>query len=159
LQGPDYYLTNFDSQDDEKMRTLLRTVLSLGNGGEILLKVMRNGFLAHESGSDLSIFQTSWHIGNYYWQKFARVGISDNPAPETFRWLPCDPFKGILAGCAGAVPTKEGGDRFDLASFGLRRGSYIWIKDIGKNKNMTSKWPTEGISLDALRFEHAYTNK
>jgi hypothetical protein len=161
LQGPDYSFDLFDDQDDDEMRAHLATVLSLGHGGDILLNVAESGFLRDEPGADFSIFQTTFRVAGskYYWQKFAYVGVSDSAAPETFRWFECDPLKGTLVGCAGAVPTTDGGDRFDLAALGAKDARYIWLKDFGKNKNRPSKWPTEGISLDAVRLTHARSKK
>ena len=162
IQGPDFSLAAFDHSDDTKMHAHMLTVLPLGHGGEILLKVKGNGFVSDEPGFDFSIFQTSFRIvpnANIFWQKFAYVGVSETSAPESFRWFDCDPFKGNLHGCAGVVPTSEGADHFDLAALGLKKIKFIWIKDIGKNKNLPSKWPTEGFALDALRLNHGYTKK
>ncbi len=161
LQGPDYSFDNFDASDDEKMRQHLSTVLPLGNSGMLVLRLGESGFILDTQGIDFSVFQTTFRIAgtDKFWQKFADIGVSEKLEPGSIKWFPCDPKNGVLKGCVGAVPTEEGGDRFDLAALGVGQAHYIWIKDTGSNFNFTSKWPTEGCAIDALRFYHAYTRK
>jgi hypothetical protein len=158
IQGPDYSLANFDSKDDRLMVAHLSKILSLGHGGEIMVKVTGDGFLADEPGFDFALFENSLGRGNQtYMMEFGSVGVSESEEPGSFRWFDCDPRKKVLLGCFGMVPTAEGGDRFDLAEVGVKQARYIWIKDLGISRNWSSKWSTEGCDLDALRFDHAYT--
>ncbi len=158
LQGPDYSFENAASDDEETQSHVLSSVLSLGHGGEIMLKVAKNGYVRNEAGFDFAIFENAFRIAglNLIFHEFAYVGVSDKPTPESFKWFDCKPQQQVLGGCIGAVPTSEGGDKFDLSDVGLERISYIWIRDTGKNKNFPSKWPTEGADLDAVRLYHAY---
>lgn len=158
LQGPDYSFENVSSADGEAMQDILSRVLSLGHGGELMLGIKNNGFLADEPGFDFAIYENAFRIAGtkLIFQEFALVGVSARIEASSFRWFACDPLKKILRGCAGAVPTDEGGDQFDLSEIGLPKVRYIWIKDTGKNKNFSSRWPTEGVDLDGLRLNHAY---
>lgn len=159
IQGPDYSLINFDSGDDQLMLKNLSTVWTLGHGGEILLKVSQSGFVQDDAGADFVLYENPFRQKGirYVYQEFGYVGVSNTADPSSFKWYPCDPTHGVLKGCIGVVPAAEGGDRFDLADVGLKQIKYIWIKDLGNNKNnFHSKWPTEGVDLDAMRFLHAY---
>ncbi len=158
LQGPDYSFENASTDDEETQSHVLSSVLSLGHGGEVMLKVAKNGYVRNEAGFDFAIYENAFRIAglNLIFHEFAYVGVSDKPTPESFKWFDCKPQQQVLSGCVGAVPTAEGGDKFDLSDVGLERISYIWIKDTGKNKNYPSKWPTEGADLDAVRLYHAY---
>lgn len=159
LQGPDYSLEAFNHSDEKLMRRHLSRILSLGNGGEVLLQVAQNGYLLDGPGFDFALFENALTIDRSLniWQEFAAVGVSDSSNPESFRWFQCDPQNSVLIGCLGSVPTAQGGDRFDLAELGLKKIRYIWIKDLGISKNLPSRWPTEGCDLDAVRLYHAYT--
>ena len=151
------------SDDKDSFKKLLSTVVSLGHGGEIMLMVGGNAFLKDKPGFDFVIFENLFRIAgtNLLFQEFASVGVSDRPAPDSFKWFECDPYppRHVLKGCVGAVPTSEGGDQFDLAELGLKEAKYIWIKDLGKNKNFPSKWPTEGADLDAVMLIHAFDSQ
>lgn len=161
IQGPDYSLANIDSGVADQMIKLLSRVLSFGHAGELLLKVSDGGDIEDREGFDFAIYENAFRImgTNKIFQEFGYVGVSESGEPEDFRWFPCDPKAGVVLGCAGAVPTAEGGDQFDLAEVGIKRVRYVWIKDTGINKNFPSKWPTEGLDLDALRFEYAFVQK
>jgi hypothetical protein len=161
LQGPDYSLENIPAEDDARMRTNLMTVLSLGHGGELVLKIKGDGFLLDERGFDFAIYENAFKIPGtkIISQEFAKVGVSEELDSGSVKWFDCEPFKKILSGCAGSVPTAEGGDLFDLAELNMSRVKYIWIKDLGNNKNITSKWPTEGVDIDSVRLNHAYRTK
>lgn len=159
LSGPDYSLEAFDHRNEKLMRQHLSRILSLGNGGELLLQVAQNGYLLNGEGFDFALYENAMTIDRSLnvWQEFGLVGVSDRAEPESFRWFQCDPQNSVLIGCLGSVPTAQGGDRFDLAELGFEKIRYIWIKDIGISKNLPSRWPTEGCDIDAVRLFHAYT--
>lgn len=161
LQGPDYSFETASSDDEDSQKRVLTSVLSLGHGGELMLKVAKEGYVRNEPGFDFAVYENAFRIAGLgiIFQEFALIGVSDKPTPESFKWFDCRPEQQILRGCIGAVPTSEGGDKFDLSDVGLDRISYIWIKDTGKNKNYPSKWPTEGADLDAVRLYHAYSTQ
>ncbi len=160
LQGPDYSMEDYDRNNRSLMLEHLSKVFSLGHGGEIVLKVSGEGKIMSEEGPDLFVFHTAFRLGqtDFYWNKFGRIGFSDQPDPGSFRWLDCDPSAGKLKGCVGLIPTTEGGDSFRLDEIGLESARYIRIKDLGNNQNIKNKFnfPTEGVSIDALRLDHAY---
>ncbi len=156
IQGPDYSLENFDPQNEVAMRDHLATILSLGHGGELILQVAGNGFIQDDGGFDFALYENAFRSDSKYSHEFGLVGVSNDLSPSTFKWFRCDPRNSVLTGCFGAVPTLEGGDQFDIADLGLKQIRYIWIKDLGMNKNKSSKWPTEGCDLDAMRLYHAY---
>ncbi len=164
LRGPDYTFIKVDERDEEAMYALLSRVLSLGHGGELMIKVKDSGYLSDGSGADFKIFENAFRVsGNYVYQEFAEVGVSMSLEPGSFRWFDCNPDQGVLYGCVGAVPSYEGGDLFDLGDVKLEQARYIWIRDLGHNKNLVSKdgprYPTEGADLDAIELIHAYKNE
>lgn len=161
LQGPDYSFSDLSYADDVAMAANLSRVISLGHGGEILIEIDPEGVLVDGPGEDFKIYENAFRIAgtDLIFQEFAYVGVSNSLDKDSFFWYECDPKMGVLFGCAGAVPTAEGGDRFDLAESGMKEVRYIWIKDYGKNKNYPSKWPTEGVDLDAVRLKNATTKK
>lgn len=161
IQGPDYSHASVDANDSSQMKALLSSLLSFGHAGELLLKVKDGGFIVDEPGFDFSLYENAFRIGRTrkIFQEFGLVGVSEVSEPTTFHWFECDPRNGVVRGCFGAVPTDEGGDQFDLAEVGQKKIKYIWIKDLGINKNFPSKWPTEGCDLDALRLFHAYRDE
>lgn len=160
LQGPDYSLEPFNWRDPEEMKAHLSRILSFGHGGELIVKVSGQGYLKDKAGFDFALYENAFRTGSglNIVQEFARVGVS-NTLDGEFYWFPCDPLSNVLSGCLGAVPTSEGGDQFDIAQLGLDEIRYIKIQDLGINKNNTSRWPTEGCDLDAVRLFHAYTQE
>lgn len=160
LNGPDYAFDNFAKSDDMQMIRHLSTVLPLGNDGMLVLQIRDGGTILSKGGPDFTVYQTTFRIDSEtFWQKIARLGVSETLNPKDVRWFPCDPKSGDIKNCVGAVPTDEGGDQFSLADIGVSQARYIWIKDIGYNFDIRSKWPTEGCALDALRIYHAYIAK
>ena len=160
LKGPDYSFDPFPASDSVKMKAHLSTVLPLGNDGSLVLQVGQNGSIVAHDGFDFAVYQTTFRISETdFWQKFSYIGISNTLDSTDVKWFPCAPMQGILIGCVGVVPTDEGGDQFSLASIGVQEARYIWIKDVGFNFDIRSKWPTEGCALDALRIYHGYTTQ
>jgi hypothetical protein len=159
--GPDYDLSNIDPDDDEGLERIKDRVLSFGHGGQMILGVKDNGFIADRPGADFVIYENVFRYGSgKLYQEFAYVGVSETLNPQDFKWFPfCDPRHGAIKDCAGVVPTKDGGDRFDLANIGVRRARYIWIKDWGHNANQAGGINTEGFDLDAIELIHGYTKK
>jgi hypothetical protein len=156
LQGPDFFSSFADNQKQQSMEDILSRVLSLGHGGELMIKVKNNGFIYNKSGFDFAIYENAVKAGNINHHEFAFVGVSDREQPSTFKWFICKPEQNILHGCAGAVPTTDGGDQFDLSEVGLEKVKYIVIRDMGRNKNFSSKWPTEGADIDSIRIYNAF---
>lgn len=140
-----------------------KTVLSLGNGGEIEL-----GFgprrIVDGPGADFIVFENAFYVGgdeeNPY-QELGRVEVSQHG--ETWHAFPCDTEAegpGQWPGCAGWRPVKSfdpyevvpldpevtGGDPFDLADLGLESASYVRI--VGVSDRGTP--PKVGFDLDAV---------
>lgn len=161
LNGPDYSFDNFSATDNEERIAHLQTVLPLGNNGSIILQIRGGGTIQARSGSSFSVYQTTFLIEgtDTYWNKFASLGVSETLNPKDVKWFPCNPDSGNIKNCVGTIPTDEGGDQFNIAEVGLSQARYIWIKDVGNNLDLKSKWPTEGCALDALRIYHAYVTK
>lgn len=156
LQGPDYSMEELEKGDQAGLDRVQAKVLSFGHNGELILGVEGGGVILDEAGPDFVVYENVFPIGGgILYQEFARVGVSDSLADASFRWFECDPERGKLSGCAGVVPTDEGGDAFDLGALGVKAIRYIKIRDWGKN-NDSREINTEGFDLDAVRFIHAY---
>jgi hypothetical protein len=156
LQGPDYSFKNVKNyQSEEEMLPLLTTVLSLGHGGLVVLEL--EGVLSNEPGFDFAVFENAFRRQqkNDIFQEFAHVGVSSTDMHESVKWFPCNPKNNVLIGCAGTVPTIEGGDQFDLSEIDVAEAKYIWIQDVGFNQNWSSKWSTEGADIDAIHLFHS----
>ncbi len=161
LQGPNYSFEEYDFNDPEQIKLHFSTVLPLGNNGTLILKVKNNGVLINKPGFDISIYQTTFRIqdSDSFSQKFAYLGVSNKLDESDVHWFPCAQNTGFLSGCIGVVPTKEGGDKFDLSTIGVQSAQYIWIRDVGSNNTLPSKWPNEGCVIDAVHLHHAFKNE
>lgn len=158
LIGPDYSFDNFSPTDDEQVIRHLSTILPLGHNGLLVLQVSGGGSIFASGGVDFVIYQTTFRIvgTNTLWQKFAYLGVSNELDIQSVRWFPCDPSHKEFSGCVGLLPTEDGGDAFRLSDIGVSYAKYIWIKDIGTNFSMPSKWPTDGCAIDAVHLRSAY---
>ena len=156
IQGPDYSMAQVGIGNQAQVERLREKVLSFGHAGELVLGVKDGGIILDEAGADFSVYENVFAIGGgILYQEFARVGVSETLDEPSFRWFECDPERGNLSGCAGVVPTDEGGDAFDLGTLGLKAIRFIKIRDWGKN-NDSRDLNTEGFDLDAVRYHHAY---
>jgi hypothetical protein len=138
LQGPDYSTADLSQPlpTNYEMRNLLSTILSLGYGGELTLKIAGEGYLADEAGFDFALFENAIRVnGKILVLELGQVGVSYTPDEVSFKWFDCRPSSGVLDGCFGAVPTSEGGDQFDLAAVGLKKIRYIKIRDLSKRNS------------------------
>ncbi len=140
-------------------------VLSLGNGGEIVLAF--DVAIVDGPGADLLVFENAFEIGgdpNSILAEPAEVAVSEDG--ETWTPFPCDPSSLPYAGCAGWRPVyasaerpvdprdpgKAGGDPFDLATIGVKRARFVRIRDA--NKKIPAAAPTAGFDLDAVAALH-----
>lgn len=158
LNGPDYAFDNFSPTDDAQVIRHLSTILPLGHNGLLVLQVNNGGSIFASGGIDFVVYQTTFRISgtNTLWQKFAYLGVSNELNIQSVRWFPCNPSQGEFWGCVGLLPTEDGGDVFRLSDIGVSYAKYIWIKDIGTNFSMPSKWPTDGCAIDAVHLSSAY---
>ena len=138
-------------------------VLSLGNGGEIILG-FKDRVIRDQAGPDFIVFENAfWPQGDqlHPWAELAEVSASADGT--TWVAFPCDAAgdgAGHWASCAGwrpvlqynacvvtpLDPTITGGDPFDLADVGLTEARYVKIRDIGT----TGSAPNAGFDLDAV---------
>ena len=51
------------------------------------------------------------------------------------------------------MPTKKGGDKFDLSTLGVEKVRFIKIKDVGTNFDSRAV-NTEGFDFDAMKVLH-----
>ncbi len=163
VQGPDHSFEMIDSNDNESLERLRAKTVSLGHRGEIVIKIHGDGedqgWLFNRPGPDFVIFENAFRLDqDLIYQEFARVGVAETNAPEEYHWFPCHPEKGDILHCAGAVPTDEGGDQFDLSSLNIYKARYIKIQDTGLNHN-NFEANTEGFDLDALKLIHAFQGR
>jgi hypothetical protein len=176
LESVDFSFKNTTALDREKrkeeLRVLRSRVLTLGHGGVIVIKIAGGGRIIDGGGEDFAIFENALYAKPLSFLEFAEVGVSMSSDVGSAKWFVCNP-PGELAGCVGAVPSRLGGDLFDLAKIGVSEARYIFIKDRGNNANrqpqpepgeeefermLADLYPTEGVDLDAVRLFHAFSN-
>ena len=143
IQGPDY---SFD------WGSFRDRVVSFGDEGQMIFEVDGGKTLIDGAGFDFVVYENVFknlRNGKYY-QEFAKIGVAMENVPEAYVWFPCNPTAGLLSGCAGAVPTSMGGDRFDLTRIGVTQAKFLKISDLGINQSFSEG--TEGFDLDAVRW-------
>lgn len=162
VTGPDLDLSeNPKPNEIEKIEAIRARVLSLGHGGEVTLEVSDGGYIVDEAGPDFYVFENVMRLQSnpsVYFNEFAAVGVSEVNEAQSYKWFPCNPAQKILKSCAGIVPTREGGDAFDLGELGLTKVRYIKIRDTNTNFHPYNKAAqfTEGFDLDAIRIKNGY---
>lgn len=131
-------------------------VLSLGNGGEVVLELTDLG-LVDGPGVDLLVFENPFGA----FTETGVVAVSDDGT--TWHEFPCaaSDRAGGFPGCAGVRPVYAnpdtgvsatdpavaGGDAFDLATLGVSRARFVRIRDSGANGYGGT---SGGFDLDAL---------
>jgi len=157
IMGPDFIFV--DHRDPDGIAMIRSKVVSFGHNGEMVLEV-EGGEIIDQPGPDFVIYENVFRHGRAgIHQEFALVGVAMENHPDNFQWFDCSPKLKVFKGCAGAVPTEEGGDTFDLAEKNIKRVKYIKILDVGYNKNFGNGVNTEGFDLDALKLENAYKRR
>ena len=139
-------------------------VLSLGLGGEIILK-FEQGVVVDAPGVDFTIFENAfvYRISgeDRLYAEPGEVAVSR----DGFTFIPF-PFDSLsLKGCAGVTPTHgdmdpgnpevSGGDGFDLAELGIDSIRFIRIRDVSVILKENSSHPfyditVNGFDLDAV---------
>jgi hypothetical protein len=141
-----------------------KQILSLGLGGEILLRFDRH-LIVDGPGADFTVFENAfaYTIGpkERIYAEPAEVSVSRDGI--TFLPFPFDSL--TLKGCAGVTPTNgdrdptdpevSGGDSFDLASLGIDSVRFIRIRDVTsivKENRGSPFWDMtlNGFDLDAV---------
>ncbi len=131
-------------------------VLSLGDGGEIVLEFL-DIIAVDGPGVDLLVFENPFST----WFETGHVAVSEDGA--TWFEFPCDPLDDANAypGCSGVEPVLSstannidatdpavsGGDAYDLADVGLATARYVRVRDSGANVYTGT---TGGYDLDAI---------
>ncbi len=140
-------------------------VLSLGNGGEIVLGFDRD--IVDGPGADFVVFENPFEVTaepSSVVAEPAEVAVSMDG--RTWTAFPCTPTGYPYGACAGwhpvhatrsipldsAAPEKAGGDAFDLASIGVARARFVRIRDM--NTRLAAAAPTAGFDLDAIAVLH-----
>ncbi|MDZ7309288.1 MAG: hypothetical protein ONB49_19835 [candidate division KSB1 bacterium] len=131
-------------------------LLSLGNGGEIILDFTDN-YIVDGAGVDFTVFENSFYIAGDTTQPFieaAFVAVS----MDGWNWVEFPWDTTTFAGFAGVTPTKDnqnptdprvsGGNSFDLADIGLPFAKFVKLTDLG---NLKKEGPFNGdFDLDAV---------
>lgn len=158
------------SARDQEAAILPEQILSLGMGGEIVLRFDRHA-IVDRPGADFTVFENAFHytIGGRerLFAEPAEVAVSR----DGIEFIPF-PFDSLtLAGCAGVTPTNgdrnpgdpsiSGGDRFDIGQLGLDSVRYVRLRDVtaiisGNRQHpfwdptLTGASPNAGFDLDAV---------
>jgi hypothetical protein len=172
-QEAKYYPANILGLPDSSARDSVpsvdpASVLSLGLGGEIVLRFDRHPIL-DRPGMDFTVFENAFRytIGarERIYAEPAEVAVSRDGI--TFHSYDYDSL--TLAGCAGVTPTNgerdpfdplvSGGNSFDLALLGIDSVRYVRIRDITaivRDNRAHPFWdPTlTGFDLDAVLSLH-----
>lgn len=117
-------------------------LLSLGEGGEIVLKFSDN-FIVDGEGVDFTVFENVFYVGGDTTQPFIEAAIvAVSMDGVNFVEFPYDTT--TFEGLAGVTPMKDnqnptdpsvsGGDSFDLADVGLPYAIYVRLTDLGAIK-------------------------
>lgn len=110
-------------------------VVSLGNGGAIVLGFAGNG-IVDGPGSDFIVFENAFEFGSALFAELGTVEVSDDR--EIWHAFPCDAIDPPYGSCAGHHPVSlegpgevesGGGDPFDLAEIGLTAARFVRITD------------------------------
>lgn len=158
------------SARDQEPVILPEQILSLGMGGEIVLRFDRHP-IVDRPGADFTVFENAFHytIGGRerLFAEPAEVAVSRDGIE--FIAFPFDSL--TLAGCAGITPTNgdrnpgdpavSGGDCFDIGQLGLDSVRYVRLRDmtaiISGNRQhpfwdptLTGAAPNAGFDLDAV---------
>jgi hypothetical protein len=140
-------------------------VLSLGNGGEIVLAF--DVEIVDGPGPDLVVFENAFESAGdptNVVAEPAEVAVSVDGVTWT-AW-PCTATTFPYGTCAGwrpvyatpetpidpRDPAKAGGDPFDLATIGVSRARFVRIRDM--NGRLPAAPPTAGFDLDAVAVLH-----
>ena len=136
-------------------------VVSLGNGGEIVVAFFGNG-IVDGPGPDFVVFENAFHIGGNPNNAFAELGTvavsqdgvdwaqfdctaTEPPYGSCAGWHPV-----LLNGDPGPIdPDTAGGDPFDLAEVGLEWARYVRITD-----RADLEGPNGVFDLDAVGIVH-----
>lgn len=135
-------------------------VLSLGNGGAIVLELI-DVTAVDGPGPDLLVFENAMPG----WPETARVGASVDGAAFTDWPCAADDAANGFPGCAGVHPVfggpgaadptdpaTAGGEAYDLADIGLSSARFVRIVDTGANSYVGT---TGGFDLDAIAVVNA----
>jgi hypothetical protein len=163
LMGPDFNFHSVNFENQGAMRRVRAPVLSFGHKGSLVLQISQQGELLDKEGPDFVIYENVMNTGRGgYYQEPAYVGVAMINEARAYTWFACRPLENMHAGCAGILPTDEGGDAFDLASIGIARAKFIKIVDVGysySHPDARAKGPDpEGFDLDSVDLLHAYSN-
>ena len=114
-------------------------VVSLGNGGSIVLGFDHNG-IVDGPGPDFVVFENAFEIdADHVFAELATVAVSDDG--QDWIAFPCELSGPPYDRCAGHTPVDrdggeqpvdpevDGGDAFDLAELGLERARYVRLQD------------------------------
>jgi hypothetical protein len=139
-------------------------ILSLGLGGEILLRFDRH-LIVDGPGPDFTVFENAFAYSLGTKQRIYAEPGEVSVSRDGITYLPF-PFDSLtLKGCAGVTPTNgnrnpadpevSGGDSFDLASLGIDSIRFVRIRDVTsivKNNHDSPFWDQtlNGFDLDAV---------
>ena len=166
-QDKEYFPNNVFGLPDTNAREDFQSadpnqICSLGFGGEIILG-FKDYIVFDGEGPDFTIFENAFinPVTKKVFAEPAKVSVSFDGINYTE--FPYDSV--TLEGCAGKTPTygnkdpfnpeESGGDKFDLATIGLKKIRYIKITDISEylkyNSNYLYYDPIiSGFDLDAI---------
>jgi hypothetical protein len=149
-------------------------VLSLGNGGEIIVSFEPNA-IVDGPGVDFIIFENPFYIGgnpDHIYAEPAEVSVSDDgvswtsftPCTDTTNSPPYQDCAGIHPvlsnpdnGISPLDPKTAGGDPYDLATIGVKHAKYVRIVDkvIEDCPEAGPHLDTNGFDLDAIAIVNA----
>jgi hypothetical protein len=149
-------------------------VLSLGNGGEIVVSFEPNAIVDGD-GPDFIVFENPFYIdGNpdHIYAEPAEVSVSDDgvnwtsfaPCTDTTNDPPyqnCAGIHPVLSNPENGIspfdPAKAGGDPYDLATIGVKHANYVRIVDkvIEPCSPPTDDTTKNGFDLDAIAIINA----
>lgn len=149
-------------------------VLSLGNGGSIVLSFEPNA-IVDGPGADFIVFENAFDVSGDPTRPSAELGeVSVSDDGNAWTVFPCVAAAYPYGECAGWHPVYSspyncispidpkvaGGDAFDLASIGVAHARYVRIVDkanVSCPSDPSQKLTTNGFDLDAISIVNAET--
>jgi hypothetical protein len=144
-------------------------VVSLGNGGEIVLSFEPRAIVDGD-GPDFIVFENAFYPAGDREKPYAEPAeVSVSEDGTSWVTFPCTATAPPYGSCAGwhpvlsspesgispSDPFKAGGDAFDLAEIGVAKARFVRIKDKTAQRCTSAGPDTNGFDLDAVAIVHA----
>ncbi len=131
-------------------------VVSLGNGGEIVLAFAQNA-IVDGPGPDFVVFENPFVANDSTFAELGTVSVSGDG--QSWQSFPCSATEPPYGSCAGHgpvyldgvegafTPQEAGGDWFDLADVGVTQARYVRIVDRADITGMAGVFDLDAVGI------------